>query len=241
MLNSLTHPLKNFSSRRTLTAIACSALLFTASSSNAALALYDFGTVETPTYASADTNPNSTAGEFTPAVGLGNTGNWSNTNNGINLNDGNPAPEFAVKPIGKTQAEAYDDNAYWFFEVTPDSGYEANLESLDFRLAVLNGGIRPISYYLSSNISGYNQPIEDPVVARTTGGDISFDLSGAEFQGLSGPIQFRLYLYSDNSGSSGSRWTFDNVTLNGVISPIPEPSMLGLLSLGGLLLARRRG
>ncbi len=212
-----------------------------APASAAVIALYDFGTVATPTYASADTDANSTAVAFAPASGLGSTGNWNSTTNGIDTANGSPAPSFAQKPIAKTQAVAYSTDAYWSFSVSPNAGYELDLQSLTFRLGIANSS-RPISYYLATNIGGFNNPVEAPVVARSTSGDINFDLSAPAFQNLAAPTEFRMYLYSDLGGSSGSRWSFDNVTLNAGVEVVPEPAsatiaVLGMLWFGA---ARRR-
>ncbi|HOF17579.1 MAG TPA: PEP-CTERM sorting domain-containing protein [Phycisphaerae bacterium] len=191
-------------------------------------------------YAASTVDANATAGGFTPAAGLGSNGNWNSTPNGINTSGGNPAPEFAQKPISSTsQSASYSNNAYWSITLTPNSGYKANLTSLTFDLAVMNSGLAP-SYYLSSSVGGFDTPI-GAVANSVTGGynTKTFDLSDSSFQNLTGTVEFRLYLWSVNgSGSSGSRWTFDNVTINGTI--IPEPMTLSMLAAGGALMMLKR-
>lgn len=204
------------------------------------IAFYGFGTPEAPTYASTDVEPHSAAGLFAPAAGLGSTGNWNSTNNGINTAAGSPAPEFAVKPISQTQESAFTADAYWSFTVTPDNNYELNLTSLTFDLVVANSA-RPISYYLSTSVAGFDEPVQTPVIARTTGGFVTLDLSGPSLQNLADPVEIRLYLFGELVGSSGSRWAFDNVTLNGSVSSVPEPTSLLLVCAGvSLALSRRR-
>ncbi len=222
-----------------LAALSIGALANTSASADI-LALYNFGTVASPTYSSADLDANSTATVFTPATGLGSTGNWNSTNNGINTGNGNPAPEFAIKPIAKTQEQAFTDNAYWSFTLVPENGYKVNLTSLAFDLSVANT-LRPISYYVATSIDGFDSPVEAPVVAATGSAYATKTISllGLQFQELASPIEVRVYTYADLSGASGSRWGFDNVTLNGTTAVIPEPASL-MLTLAGLVLIRRR-
>jgi hypothetical protein len=215
----------------------------TAAAANAdVIALYDFGTTDSPTYASADAEGNSAAGDFAPAPGLGSTGNWNSTSNGINTATGDPAPEWSQKPnaTASTQILSYTNGDYWTFTVTPNPGQELNLTSLTFQITVANSGI-PISYYLSTNVSGFDAPVGTPVNNATGGfGTVRdpIDLSGVEFQGVTTPIEIRMYLWNTaGGGTSGSRWGFDNITLNGTVAP--EPTTLALLTLGGLALARR--
>ncbi|MEX0653001.1 MAG: PEP-CTERM sorting domain-containing protein [Phycisphaeraceae bacterium] len=208
------------------------------------IAVYDFGTVAAPTYNSADADANSTATAFTRAAGLGTSGdNWPNTLNGINTGDGNPAPEFAQKPTGvaNSQAEALSNDSYWSFTISPNTGFHVDLDSLTFDVLVANPSF-PINYYVSSSVDGFDSPIGGVVTGATGNYTVArdpIDLSGAAYQSLTETVEFRMYLWSPESGgTAGSRWGFDNVTLNG--SVIPEPASLALLGAGGLLMLMRR-
>jgi len=78
------------------------------------------------------------------------------------------------------------------------------------------------------------------------GGDIIPAASGSS--NFSGPLgetvgqttTFRTYKEPWDFGSSTQSTTLPLVSLSSVINPIPEPSSLGLLALGGLALLRRR-
>jgi hypothetical protein len=191
-------------------------------------------------YAAATVDPGVSAGGFTPAVGLGENGNWNSTLNGIDSTTGNPAPSYAQKPIGQdTREESFAGNAYWSITLTPDIGSEMSLTSLSFDLDTFNNGLLP-SFYLSSNIGGFETEI-GAVYLNHGDGLVSVDLSGAAFQNLAAPVEFRLYLWSENGGgSSGSRWLFDNVTVEGTVAAIPEPGTWMMLGLGTLTLLVRR-
>lgn len=218
----------------------------------AVLVLYDFtgytAGSDAP-YLSADTDPNSTAGGFSPGVGLGTNGNWNSTHNGIDDSQfGNPLPSFAQKARAAvtSQALSFSENAYFSFSITPSSGYEMDLTSLTFDVRTFNVVANSINFYLSSNIAGFSSPIGSVTTGYNTAGNfqtVSFDLSGASFQSLTSPTEFRLYLWWDALAGtgSGSAPRFDNVTLNGSVAPVPEPAGVLLCGLGlGLVLLRSR-
>jgi hypothetical protein len=67
---------------------------------------------------------------------------------------------------------------------------------------------------------------------------ISINLSAAAFQELTSPIEFRLSISTPGTGQS---LEFDNVTLNGAVTPVPEPAALALAgaAAAGWLVRRR--
>ncbi len=217
-------------------------LAFAVSSANAdVIALYTFDgeTATSTVHPSSDTDVSSTASDFFHSPSLGTTGNWNSSVSGVDTTLGNPAPSFAQKPRGGLDQNAsFTNDAFLSFTVTP--AIEMDLIDLTFDLTVRNS-TRPIGYYLSSNVSGFATPIGSPVNDRTTGGLVTFDLSGSEFQDLTSGVEFRLYLWDkDLGGSSGSSWLFDNITLNGTTTVIPEPVSLALLVGGGLMMSWRK-
>lgn len=187
-------------------------------------------------YAASTVASGMTAGGFTPAAGLGSNGNWNSTSNGIDVTSGATPPAYAQKPIAfTTQGDSFTGDAYWSISLAPEAGNSISLTSLTFDLTVFNSGRSP-SYYLSSNVDGFSTPIGS-VATNQTSGAVTIDLSGAQFQNLSSGTELRLYLWSENgAGSSGSRWLFDNVTVNGSVA-VPEPASLALVALGGVSLA----
>jgi len=200
----------------------------------AVLALYNF---TGSSLASADTDANSSAGSFAPSAGTGTTGNWNITASGVNTAEGNPAPDFAFKPVSATtEADAITNGTYWTFTITPNSGYNINVSNLAFDLTTVYTQ-RPLSYFLGTNVGGFSTPISGTeATGITTTQTISLNLSGAGLQNQAGAIEFRLYIWSTaGGGSSGSRWSFDNITLNGSVAAVPEPAT-AVLGLGGIAL-----
>ena len=67
-------------------------------------------------------------------------------------------------------------------------------------------------------------------------------LAGSEFQNLTVPVNFRLYVWGNQGGSSGSAWALDSLAVNGTITAIPEPGSFALILVSGLTLVclRRR-
>ena len=152
------------------------------------------------------------------------TGTNPNTSNPYTIGQ-TPDPNIAVSGIGRgsgingTNANdrynangwdtgTLDPTAYFTFTLTPNSGYE-----IDFVSFVYTGqasGTGATSVALRSSLDGFASNIGSPTIVGTT-----IDLSGAQFQGVSVPIEFRLYGW----GASGSSGTFsvNNFTFNGTV------------------------
>ncbi len=125
---------------------------------------------------------------------------------------------------------AYAAGVYFQFSVTPDAGFLLSLSSLTFDVA--KGGISsPRGWAVRSSVDGYSSEIATQEVAtvQPTAAFFGVDLSGAAFQGLTTPTTFRIYTYTP---AWGSGMFYDNITLNGASSAVPEPSTLLMLLLG---------
>ena len=229
-------------------ALGVTVLVGGATANAAQIALYDFSTstATSSSWPSLDTEANSTATDMTPAAGLGSTGNWNTTNNGISTTSGNPMPAFAIKPLGaatSTSAQAYTNNAYASFTITPGANHELDLTSFTFWTTSYNAG-RRVSYYVASSIDGFDTPIASKENVATADKDQTILLAGAQFQNVDEAVTFRIYLWdvAGLGGASGSRWELDNITVNGDVVQVPEPASAmtaaGVAALG--LLRRRR-
>lgn len=150
------------------------------------------------------------------------------------------APVLRVFPGGTDAATAVTNNSYVQFTVTPDANTQMDLSSFTFDAA--RGGTNgPRGYAVRSSVDGFagNIATADITANRPNFAAFNVPLSAASFQGLTAATTFRLYVYSPSNTSTVE---FDNLTLNGTTSPVPEPASAGaaIAMLGGLLVRRRR-
>jgi len=154
---------------------------------------------------------------------------------------------YATQPSLAASRAAFNEandiaNVYFSFVVSPDSGYELNLDELTFNVA-RGGAATPRTYDVRSSVDGFAAslvagPVEILTV-RPNFTPVSIDLSGAAFQSLTSPLTFRIH-YMGQVGQFGQAIDFDDIKLNGEVAVIPEPSTLALLALAGGWLFRRR-
>ncbi len=240
-----------------LTLVAALALLSSMPAADAvALVLYDFGTssdnLDADDYVSKDVDLNSTASDLTRSsgYGAGATADWPNPNSATVYTD----PDWRLRRKGQpTYFEGEGDDLnylndytrafdagtnYLEWTLTPVGGYEIDLDS--FSLDVGTSNSRFFYYYLSSSIDGYNTVIGSVGGVEVGSATVNVSLSGAQFQDLTTATTFRLWTWGNQSGSSGSAWALDDLTINGTAAPIPEPGSLGLLAFASIGLLRRQ-
>lgn len=118
-----------------------------------------------------------------------------------------------------------------------------DLTNLTFQ-TTRTGGRGVIDLAVRSSVDGFasDLTLDDTIIDNTsaTFETHTVDLSGAAFDNLTSPVEFRIYFDRRHAnGNGGSGTSFDNIALNGEL--IPEPSSAALLCLGALgLIARRR-
>jgi len=153
-------------------------------------------------------------------------------------------------------ANAVTADDYISFDLTVADGFEMDLSSFTFEHGYSRNGNfagKQSRAYLLSDINGF---ASDQFIAfhdeffDVNGGSINYgsaatiSLAAAEYQGLTGTTEFRLY-FADNTGGSDYIHRFDDLSFNGtVVSAVPEPGtyalMSGLLALCSVMLRRRR-
>lgn len=227
------------------TIIATSLIALASASDAAVLVGYNFTTDNTVASinASFTSGPEVTAGAFT-AVG---------SNIGIGSDTMADYAFLSTLHTGSTQAGALADPN--FFQVTisaSNPGYLLNLRRLTFLLgnsSDITVGSFSNEVFLQSSIGGFGTG--NPVIAGTnttrtspdflvtfSASKASFDLSGAEFQGISSAtFQIR---FSDSVNAESAFNIFDDVQIEGTVIPEPSTALLGGLGLVGLLLRRSR-
>ena len=211
----------------------------------AVLASYNFSTSVAPTTTAA----NLTAGSFTFATGFTTNTGYSGTGQNI----------FArvTATTGSTLAGAITANQYVKVTIDADAGFALNLTSLTVDLGYsLDGVAVPTGIGVNlgasvfSSVGGFTAPAvlaTQTFTAANQGAtgilyqNVNIDLTAPAYQGLSSPIEFRIYFYDSVTGSSPTQpiHRVDNFTLNGAVIPEPSAALLGGLGLLALLRRRR--
>lgn len=151
-------------------------------------------------------------------------------------------------------AAAITAGHYITFTVQAASGYQLNLNGGSFDFAwdpSGNASTRVDQVALFSSVDGFTSGSEiasistiddSPWAARTS----IFNITGSQFDGLTSPVEFRLYLWNGGTPDlPAAAQALEGVSsLNGSIVAVPEPSAYalfgGLLALGACLIRRRR-
>ena len=211
----------------------------------AVIAEYDFNSDLNASTADA----NITAGAVTSGAGISGSGR-SSFSNSLFAKAG--ATSTTIISVGT--AIANDD----YFSVTmgADSGYYMDLDSITLDYGYTNNaapfGVKDLKAYVFSSFTGFVdasdilgskfiQTTVDDNSLQYPGGSpsLTVDLSAYSYVWSGGEIEFRIYL-ADTTGNDAYIHRIDNVTLNGVVAAVPEPSSTALLGLGGLALMLRR-
>jgi filamentous hemagglutinin family protein len=232
---------------------AAATLLITLPAHAAVLASYEFAGATPAARAAVTTSAaNLTAGSFSFASAFSDdvTANRAGFSSASNI--------FArvTATTASNLTGAITANEYVTVTITPDSGYQLNLTSLTVDLGYslaaasvpLGVGVN-LGATVFSSVDGFTVPsalaTQTFTAADTsleTGAtlfqNVNIDLTGPAYQGLSGPLEFRIYLYDNENTQTQPIHRIDNFILNGAVVPEPSAALLG--GLGMLALLRRR-
>lgn len=150
-------------------------------------------------------------------------------------------------------AAALAENTYFSFTLTPSVGQALTVTSISFDAVAGTAGPSDRSFYVLADKTGFttggmlltgSTVSGSPLMPyNTTPSDVNFsaDLSANSlFANISDSVTFRIYLRTPTTSQNIG---FDNLTVNGVVTAVPEPSSLALLGLVGgfaLLAVRNR-
>ncbi|MDQ8208228.1 PEP-CTERM sorting domain-containing protein [Coraliomargarita sp. SDUM461003] len=143
---------------------------------------------------------------------------------------------------------------YFSFTLTPDTGFEMNLDAILFSASRAGNNTKSAeSFALMSSITGFEDTDTSVYLGAVTtvaGGlnpyqQFSVDVSGVSaFQNITTATEFRVYVWGGTGGVSSSAINYDNVGVIGDVSAVPEPStyalLAGCLALSSVMLRRRR-
>lgn len=152
---------------------------------------------------------------------------------------------------GSDTGGSVDVNKYFGFTITPDPGVTYSLTSLTFGAAFYessgaSNGAYTTNYVVRSSVSGYSTDIASfaengQTTTTPTFHSKTIDLSGLSYQSLGTPITFRIYIWDGITGATRLS-AIDNLTLNGTVAAVPEPSTSALIGLSLFsLVSLRRG
>lgn len=226
------------------------AVLFTSASVHAAvLGKYEFGinnpgsTSPADAFTATSVLAGSTFGDINLSGSAISAGNFFTS---ITIGAGQPSRILATQTAGITVATSITNNSYFQFTVTPEVGQTIDFSSISMDAARGGGSARGFSIASSANsyatlftsLSGHPtayDPVAGIASQQPSYTNYAFDLSS--LADITTATTFRVYSWS---GAATNTIYYDNITLNGTISPVPEPSAPLIGGLGVLFMLRRR-
>jgi hypothetical protein len=140
---------------------------------------------------------------------------------------------YATQPVLAASRAPWDEanlieNVYFSFEISPDSGFELDLDELTFNTA-RGGAATPRVYEVRTSGDGFAASLTggevEILTQRPTWTPVSIDLSGAAFQNLTSPLTFRIH-YMTQMGQFGQNIDFDDIRINGMVMAV-DPGLTG--------------
>ncbi len=167
---------------------------------------------------------------------IGSTGAWTDALSGVQNG-----------PTINSLATAITANDYFSFTITPDSGKKVSYSDLFLRYSVgANTAPATTVFTLLSSKTGFTSAdgLDTVTAALPSGASIvgtdTFTLGQALLQNVTTAVEFRIYAHNTGTnamtriaiGHLFATNGTDDLTLNGAIANIPEPTTWALLTLG---------
>ena len=113
---------------------------------------------------------------------------------------------------------AMDNNAYFQFTLTPNTGFEIDFVSFFFTSQASSTGPNGSNVALFSSVDGYTTTIGTPTIPAPAGsaGPNTISLSAAAYQNITGAITFRLYAWGASAGTG--TFSINDFTFNGTVA-----------------------
>ncbi|WOO43284.1 hypothetical protein [Rubellicoccus peritrichatus] len=148
---------------------------------------------------------------------------------------------FLIQGVWPTPDAVFDDD-YLEFEVSPDSGNQILSANLSYDVRILTGSdttgglsVESAVYFSTDGGTNWTMEGDDSTSVSSAGFHNTLDTHSISLSNITQSTLVRIAL-SDNSSSSAAfadsntrkAINLDNIRLEGTVSPIPEPSMIGL-------------
>ncbi|WP_346238000.1 hypothetical protein ABDK00_002880 [Niabella insulamsoli] len=117
---------------------------------------------------------------------------------------------------GWANVTSFNAEEYLTFTITPVSGKRVSFDSFEFNFRRTATG--PYAYELRSSVDGFAAAIgaNSVLPANTSASSENFDLSGAAFQNLATPVEFRLYAWGATNGNGN--FSVNDFQFNGFVA-----------------------
>jgi hypothetical protein len=225
-------------------------VLATISSASAQVIIASYGLNDLAT--SSDSEANTTAGSFTTIGSSISAFTYS-----VVRQEGTKSAFFTNAGFNSaTAADAITANDFVKFTIDVNSGYNVSFTNLNFYTLrrPTTGSGAPNNFAIRTSQDNYTATVATGgLLASALETDTTFSLntlnlsSVSNLQSVTNSTEFRIYMWASQGigGSTSNRnFQLDNLTVNGTVSAIPEPSSAAML-LGGAaaslaLMARRR-
>ena len=191
--------------------------------------------------ASSDTNPDSTASAITAGTAFNGTV--------ANTTYGNPTPSLAVVSTlttgANSQAGAVTANQYFSFTLTPNAGTPLSLSTLSFDYAnySTDGTYPTEGFFVRSSVDSFAANTAAGVTSTAASAGAfatsTISLGAAAFQNLTGPVEFRVYVF-DGTTQATRGAVIDNITVTNVPEPTTYAALLVGVGLAGAAYRRRK-
>jgi len=163
---------------------------------------------------------------------------------------------YGATSYGDTLADSIADGDYFSVVITPEAGNTIDFDNVNFWASIRNFSNDNNLALLSSatqTSSGVWAEGDALFTTSNIGAQTNFDvaLTDSRLNDITSPIEFRFYTFGTadfkatgfgtfNIANDGSQVPTLDLSFNGTVSVIPEPSTAGLLALGLLSVAFRR-
>jgi len=163
---------------------------------------------------------------------------------------------YGATSYGDTLADSIADGDYFSVVITPEAGNTIDFDNVNFWASIRNfSNVNNMALLSSATQSSPGVWAEGDALFTTSsiGNQTNFDvaLTDSRLNDITSPIEFRFYTFGTqdfkaigfgtyNIANDGTQVPTLDLSFNGTVSVIPEPSTAGLVALGLLPVALRR-